>query len=206
MSSYSTQLIGKGTTVSQLSQKLTALGKHVVTWSNGNVFRAVTLLATTLAEEQQAPLESVLTKDQLANFMEQISFTDKHDILIEGVGLVSEVQNTLLKSPIVSKSIPTVAQVTQGEVIVFCQQALQTLVDAGSVVLLEGRAQTVNYMSTPHRFELVLSDDKIIGQRRAAQRIMGKGIQLLEEGASEEQVQTTLDQVLHDFVMEIPKE
>ena len=40
------------------------------------------------------------------------------------------------------------------------------------VVLLEGREQTVNYVRSPYRFELVLSHPELIGQRRAAQRIM----------------------------------
>ena len=41
----------------------------------------------------------------------------------------------------------------------------------GFNVLVEGRAQTLNYLRTPHRFELVLSDENVIGERRAAQRI-----------------------------------
>ena len=40
------------------------------------------------------------------------------------------------------------------------------------MVLLEGREQTVNYVRSPYRFELVLSHPELIGQRRAAQRIM----------------------------------
>jgi hypothetical protein len=38
-------------------------------------------------------------------------------------------------------------------------------------VLLEGREQTLNYIRTPHRFELKLRDPQVIGQRRAAQLI-----------------------------------
>jgi hypothetical protein len=38
--------------------------------------------------------------------------------------------------------------------------------DDGMTVLLEGREQTVNYIDSPHRFELVMSDSKLIGMRR----------------------------------------
>jgi cytidylate kinase len=44
---------GKGTTVSELVQKLQHTGHQVVTWSNGNIFRSVTLLATTWWEQEQ---------------------------------------------------------------------------------------------------------------------------------------------------------
>jgi hypothetical protein len=44
---------------------------------------------------------------------------------------------------------------------------------------LEGRAQTVNYIESPHRFELTLSDPSLIGKRRAAQRISGQALQLI---------------------------
>ena len=53
-------------------------------------------------------------------------FNGKFDTKIFGLGLdllVSEVQNTVLKEPKVSKNIPTVAEVTQGEVINFAAKA-----------------------------------------------------------------------------------
>mmetsp|Transcript_64966 Transcript_64966/g.115148 ORF Transcript_64966/g.115148 Transcript_64966/m.115148 type:complete len:81 (+) Transcript_64966:198-440(+) len=43
----------------------------------------------------------------------------------------------------------------------------------GMNVLMEGRAQTLDYVRTPHRFELLLSQPLVIGKRRAAQRMMG---------------------------------
>ena len=33
---------------------------------------------------------------------------------------------------------------------------------------MEGRSQTLDYVRTPHRFELTLPDPSVIGQRRAA--------------------------------------
>jgi phospholipase C len=75
--------------------------------------------------EQQPDLEGfvkekALTKENLTFFMSMLSFgkfNGKYDTRISGLGvdmLVSDVQNTELKSPKVSKNIPTVAEVTQG--------------------------------------------------------------------------------------------
>jgi hypothetical protein len=101
-------------------------------------------------------------------------FKGKWDTRISGLGLdllVSEVQNTELKGPKVSANIPTVAQQTQGQVIVFAGKAANQMGDGGEIVLLEGREATVNHVATPHRFELYLEDNLVIGQRRAAQVI-----------------------------------
>merc|ERR1719199_2252563 len=100
----------------------------------------------------------------------------KFDTAIKGYGLdlkVSEVANTVLKEPKVGKNIPTVAKLTQGEVVKFAGGAADQMRADGMNVLMEGRAQTLNYVRTPHRFELTLPDPIIIGQRRAAQRMMG---------------------------------
>ena len=70
------------------------------------------------------------------------------------------------------KNIPTVAKVTQGEVISFAAKCAETMRKAGCNVLMEGRAQTLNYVRTPHRFELTLSKPLLIGNRRAAQRMV----------------------------------
>ena len=202
---------GKGTTVATLRQKIEQdQGKEVVTWSNGNVFRSVTLLAATWCEQQKlATIDKALTKENIANFMKMLTFgkfKGKFDIRIHGLGLdmlVSEVQNTALKSPMVSKNIPSVAQVTQGEVILFAADAVATMSKDGIYVLLEGREQTVNYVRTPHRFELILSDDTLIGKRRAAQRMMGDALSAVSEGASIEQIQVALDSALEKMVKEI---
>ena len=91
-----------------------------------------------------------------------------------GLGLnthVSAIQNTELKSPKVAKNIPTVAQQTQGEVINFATGCLEKVRADGHNVLLEGREQTVNYVPTPFRYTLTISDPELVGRRRAAQRI-----------------------------------
>ena len=70
---------GKGTTVATLQEKLaTEDGKEVVCWSNGNVFRSVTLLAVTWCERQEGidgfdPARA-LTKDNLAAFVGMLEF------------------------------------------------------------------------------------------------------------------------------------
>lgn len=211
---------GKGTTVAKLHEKLVAQGKKVVTWSNGNIFRSVTLLAATWCQQQEDipnghfDAARALTKENVASFMKMLTF-DKFkgafDTRIHGLGLdylVSQVQNTELKAPMVSKNIPTVAECTQGEVILFAASAIETMVshDSQLVVLLEGREQTVNYVRSPHRFNLVLSDGTLIGKRRAAQRIMADALRNLSahtaggtntHAVNETMVAQALDEALH---------
>ena len=213
---------GKGTTVAKVRQKLQdEQGKQVVTWSNGNIFRSVTLLAATWCEQQPngpVDIQQALTKDNLAEFMSMLSFgkfgegeNAKYDTRIHGLGLdlyVSQVQNTVLKSPKVSQNIPTVAGMTQGEVILFASNAMQrmTLETSNLFVLLEGRAQTVDYVLTPHRFSLILSDGSLIGKRRAAQRLMAQTLKEMEASGGDNDdaaVQAALDKALNTLVQEI---
>jgi len=197
---------GKGTTVAKLSEKLAAENK-VVCWSNGNIFRSVTLLAATWCELEHPDNdifnpEKALTPENLASFMKMLSFgkyNGKFDTKISGLGLdllVSEVQNTILKSPKVSTNIPTVAEVTQGEVINFAAEAIKLMSKDGISILLEGREQTVNYVLTPLRFTLVLSDESLIGKRRAAQRLMAAALNALGVEVPDDVVKDALDQEL----------
>jgi hypothetical protein len=62
---------------------------------------------------------------------------------------VREHANTTLKGPIVGSNIPTVAEVTQGQVVKFASDACKMMGDDGMSVLLEGREQTVNYIDSP---------------------------------------------------------
>merc|ERR1719379_1659418 len=110
---------------------------------------------------------------------------DKFDVKIEGLGLkhfVSEVEKTELKDSRVAKNIPTVAEVTQGEVVKFVSGALAKMAEAGINVLVEGREQTLNHFRTPHRFELVLDDTSIVGKRQAALQIGGKAWAAVKDG------------------------
>merc|ERR1712130_999430 len=151
----------------------------------GNIFRSLTLLATTFAKQNNFTLDKVLTPENLASMISMLSFgkfNNKFDVKIDGLGikeLVSNIQNTKLKQPDISKNIPTVARVTQGEVINFVQGALEKMTADGITVLVEGREQTLQYIETPHRFELILKNQQIIGQRRTAQRIMASAYKKL---------------------------
>lgn len=52
-------------------------GKQVVTWSNGNIFRSVTLLAATWCEQQGCEgfdADKALTKENIADFMTMLTF------------------------------------------------------------------------------------------------------------------------------------
>ena len=202
---------GKGTTVARLSEKLSA-DRKVVCWSNGNIFRSVTLLAATWCEQQLDcdgfDAEKALTAENLASFMTMLSFdkfNGKFDTRINGLGLdifISEVQNTVLKQPKVSKNIPTVAEVTQGEVIAFAAEAIKVMSADGVSILLEGREQTVNYVVTPLRFTLTLSDETLIGKRRAAQRLMAAALNSLDVDASDDTVEEGLKKELTKMLEE----
>jgi hypothetical protein len=135
-----------------------------------------------------------------------LQFNGKFDTRINGLGLdllVSEVQNTELKVPKVSKNIPTVAEVTQGEVILFAADAINKMGQDGIFVLLEGREQTVNYVRTPLRFTLTMSDMTLIGKRRAAQRIAAGALAETNESASEDEITSALDDQLAVMVKDV---
>ena len=153
--------------------------------------------------------EKALTAENLASFMTMLSFdkfNGKFDTRINGLGLdifISEVQNTVLKQPKVSKNIPTVAEVTQGEVIAFAAEAIKVMSADGVSILLEGREQTVNYVVTPLRFTLTLSDETLIGKRRAAQRLMAAALNSLDVDASDDTVEEGLKKELTYLLLSI---
>ncbi|KAJ1633597.1 hypothetical protein T492DRAFT_590157 [Pavlovales sp. CCMP2436] len=179
---------GKGTTVDRVKSML----PNAVTWSNGNVFRALTLLATKRCAELgletnadgKYDMSTVLTPTVLAECVGSLEFgkyNDSWDIHIGGGVdiLVSECANTLLKEAVIGKHLPTVAEQTQGEVVSFASAAATKMGSGGQVVLMEGRAPTLEYVRTPFRFELTMSDPACIGMRRAAQRMMAKAVESL---------------------------
>mmetsp|Transcript_19691 Transcript_19691/g.61970 ORF Transcript_19691/g.61970 Transcript_19691/m.61970 type:complete len:328 (+) Transcript_19691:23-1006(+) len=204
---------GKGTTVARLQERLPA-GK-TTGWSNGNVFRSLTLLAATWCEQQGLEAfdaAQALTPANVDMFMAMLhfdKFDGKWDIKISGLGLdalVSEIKNTDLKGPKVSKNIPTVAEQTQGAVVKFAANATKRMGDDGLVVILEGREATVNYIPSPFRYTLTMSDTAVLGQRRAAQRIAAETLSALGKDASPDDA-AVLDAVkaqLAKMVAEIP--
>jgi cytidylate kinase len=175
---------GKGTTV----KKLQSLLPNCVCWSNGNLFRTFTHLASVHCEEQKTEFSaSVLSASLLKTFCSRIEFKkfeDGFDVVIDNATRVSTIQNTTLKMPHISARVPTVAEQTQGEVVKFAAGAVEVLRSNGCNVILEGRAQTLNYIPSNNRFELVIPDPAILGERRAAQRVMAKAVQLLGADAA----------------------
>ena len=185
---------GKGTTVAKLHGMLPGS----VGWSNGNIFRSLTLLASTWCEQNGAEFgEAMLTPERIGELMDMLSFDcwpgedggeGVWDTRICGMGLdckVADVQNTELKGPKVKGRIPTVANFSQGEVVKFASAAVNKMGGQGLVVLLEGRQQTVDYIDTPHRFTLTMSDPLLIGRRRAAQRVGAMALQRLDAAAAD---------------------
>jgi cytidylate kinase len=191
---------GKGTTTDMLKEKL----PNAQTWSNGNIFRSLTLLAHTYAEKNGCTIQDTLTPELLKEFMGYLTFDkfgDQFDTKIEGLGLkymVSEVANTELKAPTVGKNIPTVAEKTQGEVILFIQNALAKMTAGGVNVLLEGRTQTINHIRTPHRFELTLKDMSVVGKRQAALTIGAKVKQTIGSVTDTDAIKAALDKEIQE--------
>jgi len=122
---------GKGTTVAKLQEKL----PKSQCWSNGNIFRSITLLAVTWADQNGKTLADALAPDKLKEFCAMLEFgkfkgSDKFDVKIEGLGMihyVSEVEKTVLKDSKVGTNIPKIAEVTQGECITFVGGALKQM-------------------------------------------------------------------------------
>jgi len=200
---------GKGTTVKMLRKNLEEDGKHVVLWSNGNIFRSITLLAVTWCELQPNIDCFDQALEHMEEFMNMLSFgkfNGKYDTRIYGLGLdlyVSNVENTVLKESKVSKFIPTVAEKIQGEVVNFAADAVEQMGEGGLFVLLEGREQTVNYVRTPYRFALILSDESLIGKRRAAQRVMASTLEKVSPTATNAEVEQALQESLLECATEV---
>jgi hypothetical protein len=87
---------------------------------------------------------------------------------------------------------------TQGGVVKFAAGAAEAMRADGMNVLIEGRSQTLDYIRTPHRFELTLSDPAVIGMRRAAQRMMGEALSKLAkvDEPTPENVKASLEDAL----------
>ena len=82
---------GKGTTVAKLMDKL----PKTVSWSNGNVFRSLTMLCTLYCQQNKIDFsEAVLTAENLASWIGMLSFgkfEGEYDIRIKGLGVDTSV-------------------------------------------------------------------------------------------------------------------
>lgn len=176
---------GKGTTTAKLAARL----PNSMTWSNGNLFRCLALLADADCNSKGIPLNAdALSADNVAKWVRLISFgqrpgTSIYDLHVLADGLdfwVGDVVNTLLKQPAISRSLPLVASFTQGDVIAAAGSALELLRSRGFNVLVEGRAQTLDYIRSKYRFELVLDDPSTVGMRQVALRVMSLALATLD--------------------------
>merc|ERR1739841_277344 len=77
----------------------------------------------------------------------------------------------ILHDPTVSANTSLVAGQMQGLVIKFVSAAIARLTSDGCCVVVNGLGPTAKYISTPHRYELVLDYQELLGRRLAAQRI-----------------------------------
>jgi len=188
---------GKGTTVQKLQQLL----PKCVCWSNGNVFRSLTWMANDHCAKHKLEFGSqVLTADLVKSFVRRMEFKqfgEVFDVVLDGKVRVSEIQNTELKAPLISSRVPTVAEQTQGEVVLFAAAAVETLRSHGHNVILEGRAQTLNYIPSKYRFELCIPDPAVLGERRAAQRVVAKAAQSIKPDSTVAQVEEAVIAAVH---------
>ena len=90
-----------------------------------------------------------------------------------------------------------------GEVVNFAADAVEQMGEGGLFVLLEGREQTVNYVRTPYRFALILSDESLIGKRRAAQRVMASTLEKVSPTATNAEVEQALQESLLECATEV---
>lgn len=182
---------GKGTTVKRLQSAL----PDCVCWSNGNVFRTFTHLASEHCATNGVEFSrDVLTPSLLQSFVHRLQFKcfsvekKEFDVVIDDKVRVHDIQNTTLKMPLISQRVPSVAELTQGEVVLFAAKAVETLKSNGCNVILEGRAQTLNYIPSPYRFELVIDEPELLGERRAAQRVMAAAHKAVTSEATDDEV------------------
>lgn len=196
---------GKGTTV----EKLRSMLPKCIAWSNGNVFRCYTHLVLEALEKQGKDISTEILvndpsilKDAINRVKFKMDSDTEYDIVIDGTTRVKSIENTLLKTPQVSKAVPIVAELTQGEVILLGQDAASKLSSAGFNTILEGRAQTLQYIDTKNRFELKVPDITLLGARRVAQIVIARAVLLIQdtpEMSAEEAVQHALQLVSKEY-------
>jgi len=66
-----------------------------------------------------------------------------------------------------------VAQAAYGQIVVFAANSCRQMVDDGTVVLVEGREQMLDYIPTHYRYCLIMDPIERLGFQRAAQLLAG---------------------------------
>lgn len=198
---------GKGTTVKEVQR----LVPRATTWSNGDCFRCLALLAVTHCEKAGKPDfdPECLTPENVRAWAGMLkvdaSSGGDFDIRINGLGVderVSDIQNTVLRQPKLSQHLPCIASKTQVHVLDFARGAIGELAEAGKVVLLEGREETLDFIPSEHRFRLVMParSRHLLGGRRAAQRVVAQARQRLREAQA---AQVDLDAVVLESLAKV---
>jgi len=159
--------VGKGTLVSLMVDK----NPEALQWSNGDIFRLYVYLLTALYPEKEKALTG-LSQEEIQEVRRRISIEDNQVFYTwEGEKVpLNRVKNSDLKTSRINSLLPSFAYYLQGEVINFTNDYIHG--NRTRFVILEGRKTTLDYIDSDSQFELIHSDKDLLGQRRAAQKVL----------------------------------
>lgn len=160
--------VGKGTLVNHLEQKL----PHCIKWSNGDIFRLITYLVCQQIDKKELD-ETDVSQLDLKKIIELIKINKENRIYItskNNILYLDDIKNGLLKEHYININLPTVAKFSQGEVVFIANSYLKK--NENSIVLVEGRKETLNYLNSDYLFELKMENNEKLGRRRASQKIL----------------------------------
>jgi len=128
------------------------IGK-VQLWRFETLFRAVIFLLMTYAEQTGGELRDVLSRpEMLAAGIEMVEEMADGKSIGQMVGDADSMMSMSQNFQQVVESTPLASEFAQGEVINFVQKELSKMSQSGTVVLLDGYEETLQYIDTPHRF------------------------------------------------------
>jgi hypothetical protein len=144
--------VGKGTIVN----KLNSIVPNSVVWSNGNVFRSIAYLAKIQFPQECAQGNfEFLPIDRISD---QIIINDDGKITLSiddsSIDLV-DIQDTKLKTTSIESLVPSIAQVSQRQVINKVNAFFQYSQD--KIFIIEGRKITLDYIQSLYKCELLLN-------------------------------------------------
>ena len=158
--------IGKST----IAEELRALIPGSTIWSNGTIFRAITFLYTDQAGDDNRKVNQIMTK-AVSSIARSLSIKPNGSITAENCGRTQTIETAQLHQPIIDKHVPHVARYCQGPVIRLTNQFLSHHENEGSMIV-EGRKASLTYIDATVYIELKISDRTMLGERRAAQRVL----------------------------------
>mmetsp|Transcript_28560 Transcript_28560/g.57762 ORF Transcript_28560/g.57762 Transcript_28560/m.57762 type:complete len:116 (-) Transcript_28560:84-431(-) len=115
----------------------------------------MTFMLLTVSEQTGGSLEAVLQRpEMLAAGMEMIEEMGEG----QSVGAMAEQAETMMRmssdTSKIADNLPLALEYGQGEVINFVTSALKKLQGTGVTVLVDGQEASLQYIPTPHRFQL----------------------------------------------------